>query len=181
MAGVFYVTSISNKVRTVSCSVVPSAVEVDDVPSAIEEDGVPSAIEVDGVPSVARTFSATSPSLPVSASVIRHTLTTLVSIVPLLTSRWVGFGVIVNHDFTRSLLKTNGMKWYDDVILLLLKLVEMQQVQFSSEKERATRVLPLLDELQQLLQALEEEDFAPFKEVVLHDLAPIVEEIRSLV
>jgi hypothetical protein len=91
----------------------------------------------------------------------------------------VGCGVIVNHQFTISLLKTNGVKWYDDVILLLLKLVEMHD-QCHSVKERAARVLPVLEELQQMLQALEEEDFAPFKEVVLHDLAPIVEEIRSL-
>lgn len=165
MARFFFVTSISNEVRTVRYSVVD----------------VPSAVEVDDVSSVARTFSAGTPSLPVSASVSGDRAATMVSVVVLLIDRWVRSGVVVNHDLTKSLLKKSGEEWLNNVLLLLHKLVEMQQVQFSSEKERATRVLPLLDELQRMLQSLEEEDFAPFKEVVLHDLAPIVEEIRSLV
>ena len=142
------------------------------VTSAIEED--------DGVPSVARTFSARQPSLPVSASVSGDLAATMVSVVVLLIDRWVRSGVVVKHDLTKSLLKKSGEEWLNNVLLLLHKLVEMQQVQCSSEKERATRVLPVMEELQRMLQALEEEDFAPFKEVVLHDLAPIVEEIRSL-
>jgi hypothetical protein len=160
MAGEYWFTSISNDVRTVGHNVV----------------------EDDDVPSVSCTFAAGLSSLPVSASISGDLVTTLISCVTSLTLSWAKSG---NHDagndhFIRRLLKSSNVKWADNVVECLFKLVEMQQVKCSSDKERVAHVLPVLDELQQMLQAFEKEDFAPFKEVVLHDLALIVEEIRSL-
>jgi hypothetical protein len=120
-------------------------------------------------------------SVPVSGSMAGDLVSTVISLITVSTTNWVGDGQAYECSLLQSVLSKQNLQWWvRNVFVELQRLVTTQSESYSGVGERVLQVQHIWERLVGFLEELEEPDFVPFKGALIVDLKSFLVGLKSL-